>query len=111
MDGFTGYQVIVRPAVAGITPPANTAAALPVLAPIVVFLVIGFSPMTSVFWAIVIAVALSFVRRDTALVPKRLLGALAEGSRGVLGVAATCAAAGIIVGVVTLLLATSAACQ
>ncbi|MBK8019685.1 MAG: TRAP transporter fused permease subunit [Betaproteobacteria bacterium] len=72
------------------------------LVTVVVFLVIGFSPMTSVFWAIVIAVALSFVRRDTALVPKRLLGALAEGSRGVLGVAATCAAAGIIVGVVTL---------
>jgi len=72
------------------------------LVTVVVFLVIGFSATLAVFWAIVLAVALSFVRRDTALWPRRLVAALAEGSRGVLGVAATCAAAGIIVGVVTL---------
>ncbi len=72
------------------------------LVTVVVFLVIGFSPMLSVFWAIVFAVAVSFVRKETALWPRRLASALAEGSRGVLGVAATCAAAGIIVGVVTL---------
>jgi TRAP transporter 4TM/12TM fusion protein len=69
---------------------------------VVVFLVIGFSPMLSVFWAIVFAVAVSYLRRESALTPKRLVAALADGSRGVLGVAATCAAAGIIVGVVTL---------
>ncbi|MEI7969004.1 MAG: TRAP transporter fused permease subunit [Betaproteobacteria bacterium] len=72
------------------------------LVTVVIFLVIGFSATIAVFWAIVLAVALSFLRRDTALWPRRLLAALAEGSRGVLGVAATCAAAGIIVGVVTL---------
>lgn len=72
------------------------------LVTVVVFLVVGFSPMLSVFWAIVFAVAVSFVRKETALWPRRLGSALAEGSRGVLGVAATCAAAGIIVGVVTL---------
>jgi len=69
---------------------------------VVVFLVIGFSPMLSVFWAIVFAIGVSFLRRESALTPKRLVAALADGSRGVLGVAATCAAAGIIVGVVTL---------
>jgi TRAP transporter 4TM/12TM fusion protein len=69
---------------------------------VVVFLVLGFSATTSVFWAIVLAVAVSFLRRESALWPARLVRALAEGSRGVLGVAATCAAAGVIVGVVTL---------
>jgi TRAP transporter 4TM/12TM fusion protein len=69
---------------------------------IIGFLLYGFSPMMSVFWATVLAIATSFLTRETALRPGRLVDALAEGSRGVLGVAATCAAAGIIVGVVTL---------
>ena len=69
---------------------------------IVVFMVWGYSPVTSVFYAILVAIAVSFLRRDTALVPNKLFNALAAGSVGVLGPAATCAAAGIIVGVVTL---------
>jgi TRAP-type uncharacterized transport system fused permease subunit len=42
------------------------------------------------------------VRRESALTPPRLLAALRAGGAGVLGVAATTATAGIIVGVVTL---------
>jgi TRAP-type uncharacterized transport system fused permease subunit len=55
-----------------------------------------------VFWSILLAIAVSFIRRDTALYPSRLIEALSAGSIGMLNVAATCAAAGIIVGVVTL---------
>ena len=62
----------------------------------------GFTTFRSVFWAMVLATALSFLNRDTALTPRRLAVALAAGGRGVLPVAATTAAAGIIVGVVTL---------
>ncbi|WP_428247742.1 TRAP transporter permease [Ferrovibrio sp.] len=69
---------------------------------IVILMLLGFSPVLSVFWATILAVAVSYCRRDTALVPKKLIEALASGSVGVLGTAATCAAAGIIVGVVTL---------
>ncbi len=69
---------------------------------VVVFMVYGFSPVLSVFWATVFAAAVSFVRPETALWPRKLIKALEAGSVGVLGVAATCAAAGIIVGVVTL---------
>jgi len=69
---------------------------------VVVFMVIGFSPMLSVFWATIAAFALSFIRRDTALTGSRLVRALADGSIGVLTAATTCATAGIIVGVVTL---------
>jgi TRAP transporter 4TM/12TM fusion protein len=72
------------------------------LVAVVVFMVLGFSPMMAVFWATLAAVATSFLREDSRLTPPRLAAALADGSRGVLGVAATCAAAGIIVGVVTL---------
>jgi TRAP-type uncharacterized transport system fused permease subunit len=46
--------------------------------------------------------ALSFLRKDTALVPTRLVKALADGSIGALNAATTCACAGIVVGVVTL---------
>jgi TRAP transporter 4TM/12TM fusion protein len=69
---------------------------------VVVFMVIGFSPMLSVFYSTLLAFALSFLNRDTALVPKKLVRALSEGSIGVLSAATTCAAAGIIVGIVTL---------
>ncbi len=69
---------------------------------IVVIMIIGFTPIMAVFWSTVITFAVSFVRKDTALTPKRLVKALRGGSIGVLTVASTCAAAGIIVGVVTL---------
>jgi TRAP transporter 4TM/12TM fusion protein len=69
---------------------------------IVAIMVWGFTPIMAVFWSIVIAFAVSFIRPDTALVPKKLIAALRGGSIGVLSVAATCASAGIIVGVVTL---------
>lgn len=72
------------------------------LVSIVVFLVLGFSPVTSVFYSILLAIAVSFLSRESALVPPKLVHALAAGSIGVLSIAATCAAAGIIVGVVTL---------
>jgi TRAP-type uncharacterized transport system fused permease subunit len=67
-----------------------------------VLLIIGVSTFRAVFWATFLAIALSFVRRDTALWPRRLVAALDAGGRGVLSVAATTATAGIIVGVVTL---------
>jgi len=69
---------------------------------IVVIMIIGFTPIMAVFWATVITFAVSFIRRDTALTPRKLVRALKGGSIGVLTVASTCAAAGIIVGVVTL---------
>jgi TRAP transporter 4TM/12TM fusion protein len=69
---------------------------------IVVIMVVGFTPIMAVFWATVIAFAVSFIRPETALFPKKLINALRSGSIGVLSVATTCASAGIIVGVVTL---------
>ena len=72
------------------------------LVSIIAFMLMGFSPELSVFWATVVAFATSFLRRDCALFPRKLIQALEGGSLAVLNVAATCAGAGIIVGVVTL---------
>jgi TRAP transporter 4TM/12TM fusion protein len=87
------------------------------LVSIVFFMLWGFSPVLSVFWATMVSLATSLLRRDTSLVPydlftgggfwrklyaSPLMKALEGGSIGVLNVAATCAGAGIIVGVVTL---------
>lgn len=119
---------------------------------IIVFMLLGFSPVLAVFWATMLAIGSSAIRPDTALVPRivvvatiaagiglvalgfpqesvlgltvfaalaamaaiglllpqiapvatRLVQALRDGTTGVLNVAATCATAGIIVGVVTL---------
>jgi TRAP transporter 4TM/12TM fusion protein len=69
---------------------------------IVIFLLAGRTATLAVVYATLLAVALSFLRPETALWPRRLWKALEDGATGVLSVAATCAAAGIIVGVVTL---------
>jgi TRAP transporter 4TM/12TM fusion protein len=72
------------------------------LVAIVIFMLWGYTAILSVVYAIFVSVALSFLRPETALTPPRLWRALINGSTGVLSVAATCATAGIIVGVVTL---------
>src|SRR5437773_1724534 len=88
------------------------------LVSIVVFMLMGYSPVLSVFWATVFSFATSFLHRDCALFSydlfrgreplvrgifaSKFFKALEAGSTGVLNVATTCAGAGIIVGVVTL---------
>jgi TRAP transporter 4TM/12TM fusion protein len=86
---------------------------------IVVFMMWGFSPTLSVFWATIVSFLTSLLRSDTTLIPRDLftstltgffrklwkapvIKALEAGSVGMLNVATTCAGAGIIVGVVTL---------
>src|SRR6187549_2548536 len=72
------------------------------LVSIIVFMLWGYSPTLSVFWSIVLTYGLSFLTRETAITPKRLVKTLSDGSVQVLTAATTCATAGIIVGVVTL---------
>ena len=69
---------------------------------IVALLLSGMTPFLAVFLATMLAISLSFVRRKTALRPRRLVAALETGGRAVLAVVATTATAGIIVGVVLL---------
>ena len=85
---------------------------------IVVFMLMGFSPVLSVFAATVVSALTSMLREDTAIIPyawfkgkmpilsglynSNLTKSLAAGSTGVLAIAVTCAGAGLIVGTVTL---------
>ena len=63
----------------------------------------GVTAFRAVFWATVLAVAASFLRREHGACGRAgSRRALAAGARGVLPVVATTATAGIIVGVVTL---------
>lgn len=69
---------------------------------IVAFLVKGFTPQVAVLAAIITCFLACFIRKDTRFTIKKLVAALREGSVTVLNVAAICAAAGIIVGIVSL---------
>ncbi|MEE6263564.1 TRAP transporter permease [Plantactinospora sonchi] len=68
---------------------------------IVVLLAVGVSATRAVVYATGLAVLLSFLDRRHRLTPRRLASALATGVRGVLPVAAVCAAAGIVTATTT----------
>jgi TRAP transporter 4TM/12TM fusion protein len=69
---------------------------------IVLLMAVGFSPFRAVFYATIAAFLLSFLDRQHAMTPERVWRALVAGAMGVIPVAATTAAAGLIVAVVTL---------
>jgi len=71
------------------------------LVAIVVLLFLGWSATGAVIAATALAFLLSFLDREHALTPRRLVEALSAGVRGVLTVAAVCAAAGIITATTT----------
>ena len=69
---------------------------------IIAFLAMNVPPFRAVVYATLLQLALSFLDREHRLTPRRLVHALADGTRSTLPVVATCAAAGIIVAIVTL---------
>lgn len=69
---------------------------------IITFLAMNVPPFRAVVYATLLQVVLSFLDKRHRLTPRRLVQALAEGTRSTLPVVATCAAAGIIVAIVTL---------
>lgn len=68
---------------------------------LITMIVVGWSPMKAAFWAILISIIIAFYKSETKPSFKQLLGALENGSREVIGIAAACASAGIIVGVIS----------
>ena len=72
------------------------------LVAIVAFMAVGYSATLSVLYAMIVAVVLSWIKRESAITPRKLVEALAAGAVQSIGIAATCACAGIIVGVITL---------
>lgn len=72
------------------------------LVAIIYLLVEGATPMKAALYGLLLAVAASYLRRDTRMSLRDILEALENGARGALGVILACASAGIIVGTVTL---------
>ena len=66
---------------------------------IIAFLLLGFSTITAIFWSILLAIVVPYIRKETSLTPRKLVAALSAGTRQVLSVAATTAVAGIAVGI------------
>jgi len=68
---------------------------------LVYFLIDGRSPLFAGFWALVTALVMSQVRRDTRMRLPQVLAVLADGATSALPVALACATVGIVVGVVS----------
>jgi TRAP transporter 4TM/12TM fusion protein len=71
------------------------------LVTIVVFLAMDVSAVRAVVYATAVQIVLSYLDRKHRMTPARLYAALGDGVRGVLGVAAVCAAAGVIAVMIT----------
>src|SRR5438046_308746 len=66
------------------------------------FLVQGRSPMFAGFWALVVAFALSWLRREARIDARRIFAILADSAQAAMPVALACATVGIVVGVVSI---------
>ncbi len=64
--------------------------------------VVSWSPLRSAFWSIVVAIGASALRPETRLGYSKLMEGLSKGAINILQVAATCACAGIIIGIFTM---------
>ena len=74
--------------------------ALPLII-IVYLLVSGYTPMRAALVAIVLAILCSALKKNTRMKPIQVMEGLENGAKNMLGVLVACAAAGIIIGVVT----------
>lgn len=68
---------------------------------IVYLLVSGYTPMRAALVAIVLSIICAMLRSSTRMKPMEIVYGLERGAKAVLGVLIACAAAGIIIGVVT----------
>ena len=68
---------------------------------IVWLLVDGYSPMRAALVAIFMSIVVASIKKSTRMTPAAIVKGLENGARNVLGVLVACAAAGIVIGVVT----------
>ena len=68
---------------------------------LVYLLVTGYTPMRAALVAILLSIVCACLRTSTRLSPKQVVDGLIGGAKGVLSVLVACAAAGIVIGVVT----------
>lgn len=72
------------------------------IAVLIITMSIGYTASRAACLAILAAIIVSMFRKETRLTPKAFVQSLENGARNTIGVAAACAIAGIIVGIVSL---------
>lgn len=75
---------------------------LPLVVLVYLLIIISYTPTKAALYSLVAVVLASFLGREARMTPDRILRALINGSKSVLPVATACAAAGIVIGVVTI---------
>ena len=73
---------------------------IPVFVLILGIVTMGFSTSKAGFWAIISCIAISLIRKETIMTPKKIFTAMERGAKGSLIVAICCASAGIITGTI-----------
>jgi TRAP transporter 4TM/12TM fusion protein len=68
---------------------------------LVIFLLVGYSPMKAAFYAIISCFLISLVKKENRLTPRRLLETLIDGGKNIVMIGASCAGAGLIVSIIT----------
>jgi len=74
---------------------------IPLIVLLVSLMVLMYSPYRSAMYAIVALIVVSWIRKSTRMSLKDIINTLSNGAKGSMEIAATCATAGIIVGVLT----------
>jgi len=74
---------------------------IPLIVLLISLMVFMYSPYRSAMYAIVTLIIVSWIGRESRMGVKKIVETLSNGARGAMEIAATCAAAGIIVGVLT----------
>lgn len=74
---------------------------VPLLVLLYSLMVLQLSPFRSALWATLILIGLSWFKKETRLDLRKILKTLSLGPRSAMEIAATCAAAGIIVGIIS----------
>jgi TRAP transporter 4TM/12TM fusion protein len=74
---------------------------IPIIVLLVCLMVLMYSPYRAAMVGIITLIIVSWVRASTRMGPKKILDVMSKGARGAMEIAATCAAAGIIVGILT----------
>ncbi|KKM10079.1 hypothetical protein SY88_15670 [Clostridiales bacterium PH28_bin88] len=75
---------------------------IPLILIIYTLVILMYTPTKSALWAIGATVAVSFLSKDGRMTPQKILRAVEKGVKGSLVVAAACATAGIVIGIVTI---------
>ncbi|ALG74477.1 hypothetical protein VY88_20225 [Azospirillum thiophilum] len=98
--GVTGAEAVAIPDAAALL--RKSYYLIPLIVLIVALMVLNVSIIRAALYSLLSAFVISYFDRRTAIGPRRLMDAAMEGAQGIVAIAATCATAGIVIGVLNL---------